>query len=120
MMMIVPQRPQVQSLLDAMSSFLITESATISELDLVLANAEILVNRLKAYKSNTTLEPMAPLPPDPMRPWEAYPNPSMHPPLYGNMTEPSPHADHLCECEVSPEAVQSGETTVDIKNATVS
>ena len=46
MMQIIKQRDYIQSFLDFVSSFLITEEVTIAEMDLVEANLDILKARI--------------------------------------------------------------------------
>lgn len=52
MIQVVKQRKYIQDFCDFVGSFLITEEASISETELVLSNAELLINRIKDLKNN--------------------------------------------------------------------
>jgi len=55
MVQIVKQRNYIQNFLDFVSSFLITESASISEINLIKANTEILLKRIEETEHKTTV-----------------------------------------------------------------
>jgi len=55
MLQIVEQRPDIQAFIDFVGNFLILNEATVDEADLVLANAEILVKRIKDLKGSTKI-----------------------------------------------------------------
>jgi hypothetical protein len=55
MLQIVEQRPYIQNIIDFVSSFGITESATIAEMELVEANIKILLERIDSLKTNTKI-----------------------------------------------------------------
>jgi len=62
MVQIIKQRPYIENFCNFVSSFAITESVNISELELVEANLKILLERIQDIKERTQILPLIPKP----------------------------------------------------------
>ena len=58
MVMVIEQREYIQKFIDFAGSFLITEDATISEIELVEANLKILSGRIQEVKGRVIKAPV--------------------------------------------------------------
>jgi hypothetical protein len=55
MLQVIEQRPYIDNFLKFVSTFGITEQVTISEMELVESNLDILKERIQTFKNNTTI-----------------------------------------------------------------